>query len=265
MGKRLWSAVLGVTTIAAACVSRTDGGTISLHPSQDNSIYSENNNSNARGGLFAGRTQGGNLRRALFEFNIAGSGIPAGSIINSVSLSLTQIKDVHGGTHTFDLHKLSAAWGQGTSSGSGQGAGPTLSDATWNFRLFGTSPTSPWAAHGGDFGPTSGTASIGSANSVYTFSSQPGMVADVQNWLNAPNSNFGWIFMAENESTSAPTAREFASREGSQSQQPTLTIAYTPVPEPGTWTLLGAAGLAMSAYRLGRRRIEPIIDRSFTD
>jgi len=62
-------------------------------------------------------------------------------------------------------------------------------------------------------------------------------VADVQNWLDAPASNFGWILRAANESTQS-NAREFASGESATIRQRlTLLIDYTAVPEPGSLTL----------------------------
>jgi hypothetical protein len=247
--------------VAAGWGSVAWGGTISIHPIQDSSIYSENNNSNAKGGLFAGETARGALRRALLEFNIAGSGIPAGAIINSVTLGLTQTKNNHGQATTFELHPLSKAWSEGTSNGTGQGGFPTLGDATWNFRLYNSSA---WTSHGGDFGSTSGTATIGTLETTYSFSSQAGMVADVQHWLNAPASNFGWLLRAASESPGFTTAREFGSRESSLAQQPVLTINFTPVPEPESRVLLGVAAITAAAYILGRRGVNTTVGKGLT-
>ena len=111
-----------------------------------------------------------------------------------------------------------------------------------------------WTLPGGDFATTSGIATIGvTDNTVYTFSSQPGMVADVQNWVNTSSSNFGWILKAENETVNRD-ARVFGSRESAIGQQPTLTVNFTAVPEPNSLNLFAAIGVATWAFRASRRR-----------
>ena len=236
--------LLAATALSAGLGTTAKGATVSLIPSQDNSIYSEGNSSNALGPLYAGETPSLLVRRALLEFNIAASGIPTGSLINSVSLALTQTKIGPAGSATFELHPLLAAWGEGTSVGTGAGGSASAGDATWNFRLFNTNS---WATPGGDFGATSGTTVFGTTNTTYTFASQAGLVTDVQNWLNSPGSNFGWVLRAANEA--AVSARELGSRESSPSLQPTLTINYTAAPEPGSLGLLGVGALALARRR----------------
>jgi len=236
MNNRLLPVFLGAVTILAGWDCTALGGTIKIHPSHDNSIYSESNNSNALGDLFAGETSSAgdfSLRRALLEFNIAGSSIPAGSTITSVSLALTQTKIGPASDSTFEILPLLDSWGQGTSNGTGRGGSPTTGDATWKYRSY---STTLWTTPGGDYGSASGTANLGTADTVYTFSSQPGMVAEVQSWLNTPSSNFGWILRAVNESRGVVSAREFGSMESSTAQQPTLTINFTPpVSGPAAW------------------------------
>jgi PEP-CTERM motif len=233
--------------VAVLCAPDARGATVSVNPSQDNSIYAENNNSNAAGSIFVGRTNGSlgtTIRRGLIQFDIA-SNIPAGATINSVSLTLqTLIDGPAAANQILELHALSAAWGEGTSSGVGTGAAPTTGDATWNFRLFNSSV---WTNSGGDFGATSGTTTLG-GGSQSVFSSQPGMVADVQNWLNNPASNFGWILKYSDETTLG-TARAFGSRESQASQRPTLTIDYAPVPEPGSLIMFAVGAFLLTSRR----------------
>jgi hypothetical protein len=229
------------------------GEMVGLTPSLDNSIYSENgSNSNGLGALFSGRNSQATpgIRRALLQFDIAGS-IPAGSIIHSVSLGIYQLKHAANSTiETFELRPILSAWGQGTSTGGGSGGAATAGDATWTHRLF---SSDLWMMPGGDFGAISGTGTIGIVEStLYTFSSQPGLVADVQGWLNSPGTNFGWILRAANESTLS-NSREFGSRESPLSQRPTLMIEYTAVPEPGAALLLGIAAMFVSGNAFRRR------------
>src|SRR5204863_476390 len=92
--------------------------------------------------------------------------------------------------------------------------------------------TTFWTTEGGDFSPTvSASQSIGSIGSYAWSSAQ--MVADVQSWLDNQASNFGWLVLGD-ESTST-TARRFDTRESAS--PPVLTIEYaasTPTPTPTT-------------------------------
>ena len=256
-GRRRKAVFFGVMIGVASCLPgwcpMACGAIVTIYPSQDNSIYSESDTSNALGQLYSGMTPLGPVRRALLEFDVAASGIPSGSVIDSVSLDLvlTKIGAAGSTAATFQLHPIFSAWGEGRSSGSGTGGVATPTDATWNYRLFNTSP---WIQPGGDISLLpSGTTSIGvTVGTAYTFSSQAGLVADVQNWLDNPGSNNGWILRATDEL--ALTAREFGSRETIQAQRPVLTVSYTPVPEPGTIGFLGAAVIALAARRSGWRR-----------
>lgn len=232
--------------LALGGASSAQGAIVSLTPNLDTSIYSESNNSNAKGPLFAGVTPNSNIRRALVEFDIAASGIPAGSVILAVSVAFTQVKIGPAGTALFELHPLAAGWGEGTSSGTGAGGTATAGDATWNFRLFNTSS---WATAGASFGATSGTAIFGTTNTSYTFASTPGLVADVQGWLDTPGSNFGWLLRAATET--GTSARELGSRESASNQRPALTISYA-VPEPQSAALLGAAVICLCMRRARR-------------
>lgn len=245
---KMRAALLATALTAALCASPAHAANITLSPIRDNSIYAENNNSNALGNIFVGRTagvSGTSIRRGLLEFDIAGN-LPAGSVINSVTLTLQILgAGPAAGSDILELHPLLADWGEGTSSGTGPGALPTTNDATWNFRLF---STASWATPGGDFGPTSGTTTLGAASTA-TLSSQPGMVANVQNWLDTPGANFGWLMRYSNETTPS-TARYFGSRESAPASRPALAIDYTVVPEPGSLTLLAIG----AACALRRRR-----------
>lgn len=242
-----------VALIAARSDADTQAAMVGITPSLDNTIYSESTNSNALGSVFSGSNASGGVRRGLLQFDIAGN-IPAGATIQSVSLELYQLKHSSGSVvEDFVLHRLTQAWGEGTSSTvSGAGTTATSGDATWVHRLF---SNDLWISPGGDFDPSvSGTGAIGIVdNTAYTFGSQSGLVADVQNWLNSPGTNFGWILRAANESMPS-NAREFASGENlTSSRWPTLTVEYTAVPEPGS-LMLAAVALVFASSARARRR-----------
>jgi hypothetical protein len=159
----------------------------------------------------------------LLAFDLT-SHLPAGATIVSVTLQL-QMVQTSSGAQTVELHKVQANWGEGASNAGGAGGGggsdAQANDATWIHTFF---PTSTWSKPGGDFSAAvSGATSIDGVGS-YTWGSSAGMVADVQSWLDTPASNFGWLFMG-NEDTDK-TAKAFASRESGAATRPQLTIIY---------------------------------------
>ncbi len=85
-------------------------------------------------------------------FDVAGN-VPAGSIIQSATLTLNMSR-TKVGAMTFDLHRLTFDWGEGTSNADGQEGGgdlPTANDATWIHTFY---PGSFWTNAGGDFSST---------------------------------------------------------------------------------------------------------------
>lgn len=196
---------------------------ITLTADRDNSILSDlTGNSNGAGEIFAGVTASAGIRRGLVGFDL--SSVPAGSIVTSASVTL-QVTRTGGssGDFNFSLHRLSRNWGEGNSSGSGQGAAAQPGEATW---IEAKAGSEAWTTAGGDFiGTVSASRLVGGVGS-YAWSS-PDLVADVQSWLNQPATRFGWILRG-NEPTQA--TRVFASRE-SAVNRPTLSLIYQqPVP-----------------------------------
>lgn len=202
--------------------------TVVLNASADNTIYQNfPANSNALGeNFFSGNNGSSSPRRALIKFNIAAA-VPAGSVITAVTLTLN-CNISRSTADDVSLYKITTDWGEGTSnaaaSGDGGGAAATINDATWPNNFF---PASNWGTPGGDYTATASAATSIAGSGFYTWSST-GMAADVQNWLNNPATNLGWILLC-NETTGA-TARRFASRENATvANRPTLTITYSAV------------------------------------
>jgi protocatechuate 3,4-dioxygenase beta subunit len=208
-----------------------------LEPSKDNTLYESGtgNVSNGAGDfLFVGRTEqvSNSIRRGLAAFDVAGS-VPAGSTITSVQLQLRVSRVRSSASESVGLHRMLADWGEGTSNSGGQegtGATATTNDATWLHRFFNTQL---WTNAGGDFVATaSGTRTVQGIGS-YTWSSSSGMVADVQQWLDDPASNFGWLLRGDESETG--TAKRFDSSENTtKANRPTLTIDFTPPFQPIT-------------------------------
>lgn len=208
---------------------------VTINPIKDNTLYESGTGALSNGAgsyFFVGRTNqtaGESIRRGLLAFDIAGN-VPPGATITSVTLTLNMSKTT-AGAHTVSLHRVLADWGEGTSNAGGEegsGASSTTGDATWIHRFF---DTTNWVNAGGDFSSTpSASQSVGGVGS-YTWGSTSGMVADVQQWLNSPSMNFGWLLLG-NEST-ARTAKRFDTKEHPTSaNRPRLTITYTVPPQP---------------------------------
>ena len=218
------------------------------------------NNSLADPGIFAGTDGDGNPKRGLIEFNIAGA-VPAGATITGVQLQLTegQYAGMGGGgtggttgPETISLYDETQAWGQpsnfvgaSTFGGTGHGAAPDPGDATWNYSFYGSTM---WTTAGGDWTsslPDLADASVTGTLTSYTWSSAA-MVTDVQNWLDDPTANFGWLLKNADE-TDIRTFRAFWSAEGAAANDdpsiaPELLVSYIAAgPANLTWNSAGGA------------------------
>lgn len=211
-------------TAHAASVGLQDGVN-GYSGTRDNSIY-QNRTGNSNGGgdhIFSGVTQDSSQRRALVQFDL--SAIPAGSTVTSASLRLS-VNQSRPGTEPCTLHRLLADWGEGSVDAGepgGLGAAAGTGDATWLARKSGTDL---WTQPGGDFVTTpSATGSSAVAGTTTTLTGA-GLVADIQQFIGAPATNFGWILIG-NEA-GIHNARRFTSREGTPGQRPELTVEFTP-------------------------------------
>jgi hypothetical protein len=187
--------------------------------------------------------------RGLIRFDLAAQQIPSSAIIRSVTLTLTVVH-VPGGSpadSTFDLHRVLVNWGEGAATGTGRMA--MAGEATWNHRLH---PSTSWSALGaaapGDFLSTVSGAKFIQGLGSYTFSSTSNMVADVQQWLTNPATNFGWIVISESEAT-LRTVRRFGSRESTSPA--TLAVQYViPVTPTIQWIIRNGSTIQFSFQAL---------------
>jgi spore coat protein A len=201
---------------------------VDLSPTKDNTLYEDSSGaiSNGQGAyLFSGRTQNAELRRAVIAFDPATS-IPAGSTIQSVTLSLEITRVKNNNEQTISLHRLTADWGEGASDAEGEeggGAAAEPGDATW---LHTFHDTAFWAAEGGDYDGTSSASTPVGATGTYTWTSTA-MEQDVQAWLDTPASNFGWILIG-NEAADRSTKRSNSRQNNDTNKRPVLTVSYFP-------------------------------------
>jgi hypothetical protein len=189
-----------------------------------------------------------NIRRALLMFDLTAL-IPPGALVTSATLRVTVDRVPTGaGPSDFTLHAASSGWGEGPSDPTGlEGTGTTAGpgDATWTEAFFGSTP---WVLAGGDFAPTaSAVQSIGGVGE-YLFTG-PGLLADVQGWVNDPGGNFGWFLLGDE--TGDRNARRFISGDlGDPDAEPLLLVGYL-IPEPSALAL-SLLGLALLRARRPR-------------
>jgi hypothetical protein len=174
-------------------------------------------------GLFVGRTSQsmGARRRALIAFDVAAT-LPAGAWIRRAELVLAltpsnvPIVDV-------TLHRVLSPWNEGPAYASGGGGAPAeIGDVTWIHRRY---DSEAWALPGGDFAPESSAVVSVADPGSYVFGSTPQMVMDVQRWLDAPDSNHGWMLTGDEQTRTS--AKQFSSREEPvEAMRPHLVVDY---------------------------------------
>ncbi|MBC6418142.1 MAG: DNRLRE domain-containing protein [Prochloron sp. SP5CPC1] len=172
--------------------------------------------------FFVGRTNQstGSLRRGLLAFDIAEQ-IPPCSQVQSVQLTLTVERAA--GVQAIGLHRVLKHWSEGNSSSEGgKGSPATKGDTTWIHTFY---DSDFWTNPGGDFSTlVSAVQKVGNKG-TYTWDSTPEMVADVQQWLDSPRENFGWLLLGNEEVPK--TAKRFASHENPDVlAQPQLRVSF---------------------------------------
>jgi spore coat protein A len=204
--------------------------TVQLASAKDNTLYQTTDGSLSNGAgtrALASKNGAGDLRRGLVQFDLAP--IPAGAVIQSATL--TMYNNESSSSTDVALHRVSASWGEGTSlaGSNGDGGAPsTTGDATWLHRFY---PGTTWATQGGAYAATaSATTTVASVGS-YAWTS-PALAADVQAWIDAPATHFGWILRGK-ETGSGNALKSFDTRESATSaRRPRLEVTYVPPPPP---------------------------------
>jgi hypothetical protein len=211
--------------------------TIYLRPMADTALLEAfpSNNLGGQRWLNAGTTQNYTKNRGLIRFDIAGV-LARGSRILSATMNIEVVGQPIDGyaIENFRLHRMLKDWGEGNKSGNPPtlGAPASTNECNWTHRFAFTPET--WAEPGGSNGvdyattPSVDTYVYDTFASPYTFGPAAAMSVDLQQWLDIPESNFGWILIAEHEEINF-TSRRFASRED-PNLAPLLTIEYVPPP-----------------------------------
>ena len=227
--------------------------TVIINASADATLFEVNPNNSAGGDtfFFAGTTQNRTRNRALLRFDIA-SALPAGSQIIGASLEVEVVRRPADGFEAslFGLHRVLRPWGEGTTivedNAGGLGAPAMIGDATWLHRFaFSETWSAPGGAAGTDYRASFSASTFIFDVDLYAFEGTSDMTADIQDWLDNPANNFGWMLMSQSEELPF-TGRRFASREDPNGGGPKLIIDYTVVPEPGTLALCGLGLLCLA-------------------
>ncbi|MBI2421784.1 MAG: DNRLRE domain-containing protein [Candidatus Hydrogenedentes bacterium] len=176
-------------------------------------------------GIFSGTIRTGFLRRALIRVHLPE--LPEGATLTGVTLRLNVDRSGENfGDLEFGLHRITRNWGEGNAvvegSPGGVGAPAAEGDATWNDNFF---MQSQWTAPGGDFeAEPSASAVAGQSMDIVEWTGA-GLLADVQAWLETPESNFGWMIVYADEGT-PQRVKKFYSSEA-LGLRPQLLLDYT--------------------------------------
>ena len=229
--RSVMTTMLSATIALLFCTAAT-ADTIDLPAAADTSIsgFTPDNNAGSHPHVAAGTDAvgAGNPRRGLFRFDPAA--IPPGSTITSAVLHLRVVREPKppAVNSVFGLHRLNTAWGEGTKAGN-NGQAATSGEATWNAAAHGLASWTQAGADGDHDTAVSGDAAIAGIG-AYAFAGT-GMVADVQQWLDSPGGNHGWLLKSGAES-SPKSARAFASREAlAADQRPVLRVGFVAPPQ----------------------------------
>ncbi|HAM71879.1 MAG TPA: hypothetical protein DCM86_09575 [Verrucomicrobiales bacterium] len=154
-----------------------------------------------------------NSARILFGFDVA-STLPPGAVILRASLQILVLRaDPFAAVNSpFELRRVLVPWNEGTKTGL-KGGPSEDGEPSWDWISY---PDIGWSEPGGligvDYSDAVSSTCFIKKPATYVFDSTPEMAHDVQTWLDAPDTNFGWMMRSQFEGV-PKTARRVASRE----------------------------------------------------
>jgi len=221
MFRILSTLLLTCLTITPVCAEMVD-----IPADRDNTLIEDPDGALANGlgrAFFAGSTNQAafGIRRGLIRFDVAAA-LPKNALIDRVFLSLYQNSN-NVAPSAVSLHRVLDDWGEGASfTGGGGGAPAEPGDATWLHTFY---DYDFWVQEGGHFIPHASATEVVADTDYYTWQSTVNLVNDVRLWLHAPQQNFGWLVMGDEDTQGS--AKRFDSREGQEDDQhPVLTVEY---------------------------------------
>lgn len=224
----------------------------------DTTLYEDPAGTLANGagtGLFVGRVGangGGGRRRTLLRVDLTGS-VPTGAKILSARLELFVTQSQATAPVLVYAHRVLQPWSEGAAvapSGGGSGGMAVPGETTW---LHSNYPGTLWSTPGGDFDPTPSFTFWMPPSGLVLTDALPGLIADVQDMVDQPGNNHGWVLMTDETQTG--TARRIASREGGPIP-PALQFSWvaegnTGTIGLGTLTPLGHCAVAIAGPATG--------------
>ena len=245
--KLFFKTVVLASVLAAG--GRVCGQTVTLAPCADTSLFENepDNNLGASVSLVSGANTSGYRSRELMQFSFTNQ-IPSNAIIQSVTLTVNVVTVPGGGggaASVFDMHRLLVSWTEGIGTGN-MGSPANPGETTWDYRFY---PTNGWTTPGGgisnDFSAVVSASLLWNAIGMYTYASTSNLVADVQQWVANPATNFGWMFISESENV-PQTARRIGAREDTNNA-PSLVVQYA-MPAPSLQNAAVAAGAIQFSF-----------------
>jgi hypothetical protein len=212
--------------LATVLVATASAETMMVPCAADNTLIESATGAISNGSgpaVFVGRNSQaqGSRRRGLLRFDVAAA-LPAGVIVTRAELTLT-LTPSNPQPAWIGLHRVLAAWGEGASTAAGGSGAPAApGDATLLHTFY---DVSFWAQAGGDYHAAASAAlEVGDAG-AWEWGSTPAAVADVQAWIDFPDSNHGWLLLGAEDAPT--TAKRFASREAEDAAtRPQLLVEY---------------------------------------
>lgn len=222
--------VPAVAGLLAASITLGHAGaeTVTIHADRDGTLIEAEGSDWSLGAAWnfyvgrVGPNGGGLRRRGLIRFPV--DMIPPGSTITSVAVKLYLSKG-QSGAQVISFKRCLSDWGEGASFAfGGAGALSEENDVSWTKRFW---PDVAWDTPGGDFVSTASVLWPCGALGWYTFGSTPGLVADVQQWVDGTLPNYGWV-LTGNESA-LQTVKRFESRETTaEAWRPVMIVEFIP-------------------------------------
>ena len=212
-------------TLLLTCLTATTvyAEIVDIPASRDTTLIEDPDGALANGigpAFFAGSTNQAvfGIRRGLIHFDVAAA-LPEKALIERAFVSLYQDSN-NVAPSAVSLHRVLDDWGEGASFTRGGGGAPAEpGDATWLHTFW---DDQFWVQEGGLFIPHASATEVVGDTDFYTWQSTVNLVNDVRLWLHAPQQNFGWLVMGDEDTLGS--AKKFNSREGDR--PPVLTVEY---------------------------------------
>lgn len=190
----------------------SDNTTADFNGSEDTQIRESDptGNYSSETRIEAQRYSAGAYRSTLIKFSGL-SNIPAGSTINSATLSIYIVESsASDASYQIGAYRLLRNWVE--------------AEATWNSYSTGNDWATPGATGSGDCSASAGgTVVVGT--SATTYQDITGLAADVQAMIDG--ANYGWLLRKDGGGTNDLSYRSFSSELDSNGQRPKLTVDYT--------------------------------------